>query len=233
MNKEILYDTPRIVVCHDLYTPEECASIIDSIPLCQFERARGYDVKNNEGIFTEYRSNSTYADMVYKLVPLQQRLTKFIESELEGLSSYKKGCIETPLQVQRYGLGQQYKPHIDFFNGVGAAQYFEVDRIASAIIYLNDDFKGGETYFTALNIDVKPKTGSVLFLKYDYPDYRVNLSTFHCGMPVTEGVKYIVTAFIRAEPMSEKWDPRKEPINLSPSEIASREQVLLGARSSG
>jgi prolyl 4-hydroxylase len=229
MNKEILYDTPRIVVCHDLYTPEECAAIINDIPTDRFERAMGYDVRNNEGILTDYRSNSTYTDMVYKLVPLQQRLTKFIESELEGTSSYKKGCIETPLQVQRYDVGQQYKPHVDFFNGVGAPKYFDVDRIASVIVYLNDDFEGGETYFTALNIDVKPKVGTALLLKYDYPDDRLNLSTFHCGMPVTEGVKYIVTAFIRAEPMSEKWNPRKEPI----PPVDNREQVLLGARSSG
>lgn len=208
MNKEILYDKPRIVICHDLLTPEECKEIIDDIPLSSFLPATGYDVRTSKGIKTDFRTNTTYIDKDFRLVSVQQRLTKFMESELEGNSVYSKGCIEMPLQVQRYAYKQQYKAHIDFFNGPGAPAYFDVDRIASAIVYLNDDFEGGETFFTALNIDVKPKAGSALFFRYDYDDHLSNINTFHTGMPVVSGVKNIITAFVRSEPVSTRWNPK-------------------------
>jgi hypothetical protein len=206
MNKEILYDSPSIVLCHDLLTPEECLGIIDTVPLCEYTRAVGFNEKTRDSLVTDYRSNSTYIDNSFRLALVQQRLTKFIESEMEGNSVYKKGCIETPLQLQRYAVGQQYKAHIDFFNGPGQPKSFDVDRIASVILYLNDDFEGGETFFTALNIDVKPKAGMALFFKYDYNEMLYNMNTFHAGMPVSDGVKYIITTFIRSEPLSYKWN---------------------------
>ena len=211
MNKEILYDSPSIVICHDLLTPEECKEIIDTVPLGEYERATGFNEKTSASIVTEHRSNITYIDRPFRLAHVQQRLTKFIESELEGNSVYKKGCIETPLQLQRYAVGQQYKAHIDFFNGPGQPKSFDVDRIASVILYLNDDFEGGETFFTALNIDVKPKAGMALFFRYDYNELLDNMNTFHAGMPVSDGVKYIVTTFIRSEPLSYKWNAIEKP----------------------
>ena len=211
MNKEILYDKPSIVMYNNIFTPEECRDIIDSVPLCEFDSATGFNTKTSQGEVTPHRTNSTYIDKPFRLAMIQQRLTKVIENELEGNSVYKKGCIETPLQVQRYAYHQQYKPHIDFFNGPGHPKYFDVDRIASAIVYLNDDFIGGETYFTALNVEVKPKTGSVLFFRYDYDELLDNMNTFHAGMPVSEGAKYIVTTFIRSEPLSYKWNALEKP----------------------
>ena len=209
MNKEILYDEPRIVMCYDLFTPEECREIIDDIPMARYKPATGFDMLTSKGVRTDFRTNSTYIDDEYRLSVVQQRLTKLIESELVGSSTYKKGCIEMPLQVQRYAYNQQYKAHIDFFNNPsGKHKYFEVDRIASVILYLNDDFEGGETFFTALNIDVKPKAGSALFFRYDYNEGMSNMNTFHTGMPVKSGVKNIVTSFIRSEPVSVKWNPK-------------------------
>lgn len=207
MDKEVLYDKPRIVLYHNVFTLDECSTINSTTPQEKFFPAQGFDFKTNTGVQTDFRSNSTYVDNEYRLASLQQRLTKLIEEELVGNSSYEKGCIETPLQIQRYAVGQQYKPHIDFFNVAGRSKTFEVDRIASAIVYLNDDFKGGETFFTTLSIDVKPKAGSVLFFKYDYNDMTVNMNTYHSGMPVISGVKSIVTAFVRGEAGSHKWHP--------------------------
>ena len=201
MNKEILYDKPRIVLHHDVFSKDECAGLIEVIPSDRYFAAEGFDFVTKKGIPTEYRSNSTYIDREYRLASLQYKLAELIEEELGDTFPNKKDCIELPLQIQRYNVGQQYKAHVDFFNRANEPKSFEVDRVASVVVYLNDDFEGGETYFTALNINVKPKAGMALFFRYDYNEPRDRKNTFHAGMPVSSGVKYIVTAFIRSEPL--------------------------------
>jgi len=202
MHKEVLFDKPRIVLYNDVFSKDECADLIKSIPSEQFFAAEGFDFVTKKGIPTDYRSNSSYIDKGFKLNPLHQKLTELIEGELIGTYPY----IELPVQVQRYDVGQQYKTHVDFFNRANEPKVFDVDRIASIIVYLNDDFEGGETHFTTLNIKVKPKAGMALFFKYNYNDPIYNRNTFHAGIPVISGTKYIVTAFFRSEPLSYKWN---------------------------
>ena len=208
MNKEVLYDEPRIVLYHDVFSKDECTDLIEGVPPDRYFAAEGFDFATKTGIPTEYRSNSTYVDREYRLVTLQDRLTKLIEEELVGTPHNKKDCIELPLQLQKYDVGQQYKKHVDFFNRPNEPKIFSVERVASAIVYLNDGFEGGETHFTTLNIKVTPKAGMALFFRYDYNDPYINMNTFHAALPVSSGAKYIITAFIRSEPLKfGNWNP--------------------------
>ena len=108
------------------------------------------------------------------------------------------------LQVANYKPGQLYNPHYDackknddyckeVFNKLGGN-----NRYATFIIYLNDDFTGGETEFPKKNIDIKPKKGkAVLFfdLNDDYTDVREN--SFHGGKPPITGEKWMCNKWIR------------------------------------
>lgn len=94
------------------------------------------------------------------------------------------------LQVIRYKENQQYKPHLDPTR--------ENDRVYTVILYLNDDFVGGETYFPLLDLKVKPKKGkSLCFLNRDSASQVISYSK-HAGLPVTSGVKYICNIWIGA-----------------------------------
>src|SRR4051794_11977436 len=54
------------------------------------------------------------------------------------------------LQIVKWSPGMSMPAHDDnAFEGVGHRQF-------SAIVYLNDDYEGGETYFTRLDAAVKP-----------------------------------------------------------------------------
>lgn len=57
--------------------------------------------------------------------------------------------------------------------------------VLSIIIYLNDDFDGGETLFLNDKVKVKPKKGSVLVFPCD-------MRTIHKGTKVTSGTKKII-----------------------------------------
>ena len=70
------------------------------------------------------------------------------------------------------------------------------------IIYLNDNFTGGETEFPKHNYKAKPKIGKgVLFfnLNDDNTDRRIN--SFHGGLPPNTGEKWMCNKWIRLKPI--------------------------------
>lgn len=79
--------------------------------------------------------------------------------------------------VMRYEKGSFFKNHKD--DGP------TFDRTVSVIVYLNEDFQGGEIEFPGFNVLHKPKAGDVLFFPSSYA-YNHNIKE------VTEGVRYAV-----------------------------------------
>lgn len=82
----------------------------------------------------------------------------------------------------KYSTGQEYKAHADGETITG--------RSVSAIIYLNDDYEGGEVEFVNFGIKIKPKAGMLLLFPSNYA-YR------HIAHPVTSGTKYALVTWIK------------------------------------
>lgn len=105
------------------------------------------------------------------------------------------------LQVVNYHPGGFYKPHYDAcnrkvenctrLNGTRGPRYI------TFIIYLNNDFEGGETYFPNINKSIVPEMGKAAIF------YNVNLNgdvlvnSLHEGRDVKKGVKWIANKWIR------------------------------------
>lgn len=81
--------------------------------------------------------------------------------------------------VSRYTSGSHIKPHKD--TGV-----FTTSRIATLVLYLNDEYEGGELYFPDLSLEIRPKSGDVISF---YSELR------HGVRPVTAGVRYCIVGF--------------------------------------
>jgi len=86
--------------------------------------------------------------------------------------------------------------------GVGAGvhvdnhQYYE-DLTYSAVIYMNDEFEGGETIFPKLDIERKPKKGSAIIFP-SHLEHGVNL--------VTKGKRYSMNIwYTRDEQLQNNW----------------------------
>jgi uncharacterized protein DUF6065/2-oxoglutarate-Fe(II)-dependent oxygenase superfamily protein len=65
------------------------------------------------------------------------------------------------LQIMSWSGGIHMPPHADNANPDGAAHAM-AHRDFSAVIYLNDDYQGGEFYFTALNTVITPSKGMLI-----------------------------------------------------------------------
>ena len=96
-----------------------------------------------------------------------------------------------PLQILRYRPGQQYRNHFDFVPGA------ENQRMLSALVYLNDGFAGGETCFVRTGLKVKGRKGDALVFRNLGPDRRADPLSEHAGLPVTSGVKFLASRWIR------------------------------------
>jgi prolyl 4-hydroxylase len=105
------------------------------------------------------------------------------------------------MQGQRYAPGQQFRAHHDYFHeGEGYWERMRESggqRTWTAMIYLNDVEEGGATWFPQAGVRVAPKRGLLLTWNNMGPDGGPNELTLHEGMPVVEGVKYIVTKWFR------------------------------------
>ncbi|OGS58451.1 MAG: oxygenase [Erythrobacter sp. RIFCSPHIGHO2_12_FULL_63_10] len=106
-----------------------------------------------------------------------------------------------PLQGQRYDVGQEFKPHTDYFSPGGAdyEKYCSVagQRSWTFMIYLNDVEAGGATRFKVIGKTIQPEAGKLLCWNNRRRDGGVNPNTLHHGMKVRKGVKYVITKWYR------------------------------------
>ena len=103
--------------------------------------------------------------------------------------------------VLHYASGEQISEHYDFIDP-NTPDYEKVireqgQRIITFIIYLNDDYKGGETVFPELDISHHGSQGEGIFFVNALKDGRSDLRTLHAGRPPLDGEKWIATQFIR------------------------------------
>lgn len=81
----------------------------------------------------------------------------------------------------KYSSGQQYKAHADGGTDSG--------RAVSAIVYLNDEYEGGEVEFVNFKVKIKPEPGMLLLFPSNYP-YT------HIAHPVISGTKYALVTWL-------------------------------------
>jgi prolyl 4-hydroxylase len=97
-----------------------------------------------------------------------------------------------PLQLLRYRPGGEYRTHMD------ALPAEPNQRVLTVLVYLSDDYEGGETSFPHAAITFRGKTGDALLFRNAGADGRPDPLSLHAGLPVTRGAKYLASRWIRA-----------------------------------
>lgn len=113
--------------------------------------------------------------------------TRLQSIQLPRLDGHIAAGLPKELRFYKYLPGQRFKMHKDgpwTENGLTSKLTF--------LIYLNEEFSGGETGFKTFKI--KPEAGDALLFVHD---------TWHEGAEVTEGVKYVLRSDILYAPESE------------------------------
>lgn len=103
------------------------------------------------------------------------------------------------MNLLKYELGQEYKPHYDYFSGEEWTKHTG-NRLATVLMYLSDVEEGGETIFPQADggaIKVKPRQGDAA-LFYDLTTLNQgDTYSLHGSIPVVKGTKWALTRWMR------------------------------------
>ena len=170
--------------------PNSIIEDMNAIPNDDFSKSFGMSPEG-VSISTNIRTSSTYHTR-NKFKSATEIVLNFLAQEFSHV--YDVNNAET-WQLTQYEPTQFYKPHYDYFHN-SAQLNGKTNRIATAILYLNDNFTGGETKFPKLEISITPRLGALLYFTYPINNPNNNL-TFHSGEPVINGIKRIATLWLR------------------------------------
>jgi len=108
------------------------------------------------------------------------------------------------LQILHYRVGGEYRPHFDYFDPAtpGCALQLKSggQRLVTIILYLNEVDGGGSTVFPELGLEFLPEKGAALMFASLTREGALQRQSLHGGSPVTAGVKWIATRWIRVGP---------------------------------
>lgn len=179
-------------VARDFLTPEECAGLIEQID----------SRRQPSGVLAD-KPDPTYRTSDSANMDPGDPLVRAVEDKLWVLMGIQREHGET-IQGQRYAVGQEFKPHHDFFHTTQRYWLNEEraggQRTWTAMVFLNEPEAGGHTYFPELDVRITPRQGNLLAWNNMDEHGEPNRFTLHQGMPVLAGFKYIITKWYRERP---------------------------------
>lgn len=166
---------PEIFLVKEFLSQQECNEFIEKGELVSFEEAkinvdgrqiRAKGIRNNERLLFK---DEILAEKVWK------KIQPFVPSKF---GVYNALGLNELFRIYKYSEGQRFKMHRDgsYERNDSECSFF------SFLIYLNDGYKGGETYFEK-GITINPKLGEALIFHHPLR---------HEGKPLISGVKYVL-----------------------------------------
>lgn len=194
-----LNDSPLIRSFPDFLSPPVCQWLIERArPL--LSRALVYDGVAKKTLAHPTRTNNAamfnLLDADFICVLMERRICRCLGVPF--------GHLEPPA-VLHYEEGREISTHFDFVDPKVPNYEEEIarrgQRIVTFLVYLNDDYSGGETEFPRLDISHKGRAGEGLFFSNALPDGSSDLRSLHAGRRTTRGEKWIVSQFVRNRPV--------------------------------
>jgi len=197
-NRKVLWEAPRVRMSEGFAPPWAGEWIISQVR-GRMRQALMYHGDVKQEVFDPHRSCSDYE---FDLVGSDLILI-LIRNRIAAVTGLPVAAMEPP-RVFHYALGQDIKPHYDRLNdGIGdyARSGYKGDRIATFLLYLNDDFDGGELEFPLVGQRFKGKTGNALYFAHVDQAGGPERLSLHAGLPISRGEKYVLSQWIHDRPL--------------------------------
>jgi prolyl 4-hydroxylase len=163
-------------IVENFFTQEECKGFIE------FSEKQGYNeslirTQGGEVMNKEIRDNDR---VIWDNIQFAEQLWELVKDMMPGnIDGYEPTGLNERFRFYRYKDGQQFKPHVD---GPYRKSETEKSKI-TLLLYLNEDFVGGNTTLVLEGQEIEPKEGMLFLFEH---------KIMHCGRPVTEGTKYVL-----------------------------------------
>lgn len=179
MNPSAVYSTEPYIAQYDNWLTD---ADIDTILNKDFEFVTGR-VRRPDG---SLQVNAIRQCLTHRIEYGDDQYFDLLTQRVADFFSVPTVAYVEPLPMMKYQPGDYFDWHTDLTVG------FATQRTATMIMYLNDDFEGGNTCFQHLDLRIKPRRGSALVFNYS-PEQLL----LHRGEAVIAGTKYILNAFVR------------------------------------
>lgn len=177
--QNIINETMEIYTIENFLTVDECHELIHKSEQIGFEEA-GVNIDGAQKMIKMVRNNERimYQDEEYASF-LWQKLQPYIKSEVGNSTAIG---LNEMFRFYKYNPGQRFKMHRD-----GSYKRSESEfSYYTFLIYLNEEYEGGETKFASGEI-ITPKTGTALVFEH---------SQRHEGAALISGIKYVLRSDI-------------------------------------
>jgi len=189
-----LFKSPAVWILPNFLSDAQCAHLID-LGKERLYRSTVLDRQNGEETVIADRSSwqSHFAVSHDPIVAdIEQRLAQHVSLPVENGEG---------MQILRYEIGQEFKPHHDYFDphcpGFAGALKPGGQRRTTVLMYLAEPESGGETFFPAIGLKVKPTKGHALIFNNLRDDGSLDVESLHGSLPVSAGEKWVATKWMR------------------------------------
>lgn len=190
-----LHDAPEIRLFRSFLNDDVCSWLIER-SRDRLVRALVYDAGTKTDIVSETRTNTSAG---FNLVE-----TDLVHLMVQARISHASGLPLVNMEgatVLHYDVGEEIENHYDFVDPSIPEYDSEIaqrgERVMTFLVYLNDDYAGGETDFPRLGVAHKGRRGEGLFFRNALPDGKPDLRSWHAGRPPLTSEKWILSQFIR------------------------------------
>ena len=188
-SKEIC-SSPKIIIFKKLLDTQSCAEIIKEFSP---RNSPSYVTDGNKVSKSKLRSSSSslIKKEEEKIYQLRKKTCSLLNWNFEDSERF---------QFITYKKGEKYAPHFDAFdlNQMKKISNRKItQRIYTNIIYLNENFEGGDTCFPKLGISIQAETGMMLSFEncIDRTNF-INPFSIHESLPITKGKKNILITWL-------------------------------------
>ncbi len=190
----IVSTAPRIAILEQFLAREMCQWLVGRARP-NLRRAQVYDPSTGAEASatrtnTECHIPTFESDLVVML--LQHRIAALTGVSLAGMEA----CT-----VLHYAPGEEFRRHHDCFDTSSPENARivarEGQRVMTFLVWLNEEYSGGETEFPHLNLRCRGRTGDALMFWNITPDFSPDLRTLHAGLPPKNGEKWLFSQWTR------------------------------------
>ncbi len=197
--RTVLCESPRVRGSERFVDPAVCDWLIKSVR-GRVRPAKMYHADTKVEVFDPHR---TCGDFEFDIFSVNLILA-LLRARISAATGLPIAVMEPP-RIFHYAQGQEIKPHYDRcndgFGGYGADGLYQGDRIVTFLLYLNDDFDGGDLEFPKVGQRFKGGTGDAVYFAHVDAAGKPDANSLHAGLPVRRGEKYVLSQWIHDRPL--------------------------------
>lgn len=137
-----------------------------------------YDQNTNN---TVWNQRIVHAVQAPEIKEVGRKYIQIVAEKIKSDFNIDKPIFTDILCFNRWRVGDMQHPHADEDNGFGWRKF-------GCVLYLNDEYEGGNIYFPNKNLSIKPKANTLAFFPGD-KEY------LHGVEAVTSGIRYTLSTF--------------------------------------